>query len=124
MALDPERVISERGCFWLRHIQRWQQQADQTQVSYCRGCELSVSAFRWWRYRLMREGILADKATSSRTLPPESKSFVEISVPEPKQPMAVAPYEIVLSCHRRLLIAENFEDQAVVRLLSILENRC
>jgi hypothetical protein len=93
MALDPERVISERGCFWLRHIQRWQQQADQTQVSYCRGCELSVSAFRWWRYRLMREGILADKATSSRTLPPESKSFVEISVPEPKQPMAVAPYD-------------------------------
>ncbi len=72
----------------------------------------------------MRDGLLSDNATSSRTLPPESKSFVEISVPEPKQTMAVAPYEIVLSCHRRLLIAENFEDQAVVRLLSILENRC
>jgi hypothetical protein len=124
MALDPARIISKRGCFWLRHIQMWQQ-SDQTQVSYCRGCELSVSAFRWWRYRLMREGILADKDTSARTLPPEeSRSFVEISVTEPKQPMGVAPYEIILTCHRRLLIAENFEDQAVVRLLSILEHRC
>ena len=123
MAHDPDGTISERGRFWLQHLQRWQR-SDLTQVNYCLDHELSVAAFRWWRYRLKNDGILADKDTSARTRPAKSGSFVEISVPKKKQPMVTAPYEIVLPCHRRLLIAENFEDQSVVRLLSILEQRC
>jgi len=52
MAQKTSKSLSPRGRFWLKHLQQWQR-SGAMQIQYCKEHNVSVTAFRWWRRKLM-----------------------------------------------------------------------
>jgi hypothetical protein len=126
MAADTQqRSLTQRGRFWLRHLQRWRQ-SGLSQTQYCRRQGLSAPAFGWWKAQLSA----ADKPTESLTdregrTDPQG-AFVEVAVSGSDRPETGGefPYEIALANHRYLRLGRSFEGERVRQLLTLLEERC
>jgi len=116
-----ESTLSQRGRFWLGHIQQWQP-SGVTQVEYCRDHKISVAAFKWWRGRLAKRGFHTEASLTLTKKTSKRPSFVELTKSDAA---TVGPrYEIYLGSNRRLSIAQGFDSQEVAELVSILESSC
>ena len=105
--------------FWFKHIRRWQK-AGITQLQYCDKHNLSLSAFRWWRSRFLKDSDPQKPDTVE-----VSPHFAEVSLPirtEPK--VTVYDYEIVLPNQTQLRLRHNCDPQVVTMLLSVLGAAC
>jgi len=123
MTHDSINNLSQRGQYWLGHIQQWRK-SNTTQCEYCRNRDISVTAFRWWRRQLIRKGIDLSQACDSNAAQSSSGPFVEVSFTRRTAGRDSVVYEIVLLNQRRLCLAEGFDPDAVAALVSILEPRC
>jgi hypothetical protein len=126
MAADKQpRSLTQRGRFWLKHLQRWSQ-SGLSQAQYCRQQQLSVPAFGWWKGQLSAgSGRAGSVITSDKRADPQG-AFVEVAVATSGGPEAGGdfPYEIALGNHRCLRLGRGFEGERVRQLLALLESRC
>ena len=121
MAHGSTTTLSERGAYWLEHVQQWQS-SGLNQVVYCRERGLSATAFRWWRRKFLREDrlVASEDDAADRCRP----GFVEVVDSMSSAPGASGVYEIVLSNQRCLRLWGCFEADAVRTLVSVLEGPC
>ena len=88
---------------------------------YCFAHGLSVNAFQGWRGRFAVEPRDLDVApVESRPLP--LPAFAEVVKDCPDPPPAVAEVEIVLRCGHRLRVGPDFHEEALCRLVLLLES--
>jgi len=121
MAQKTSKSLSPRGRFWQRHIQQWQK-SGATQSRYCREHDLSIAAFHWWRRKLARGG---SGRESPKELPVAPVPiFTEIRIPEGDPAPAMYPYEILLPNRIHVRLRQNFDTEAVSRLVSVLGAPC
>ena len=118
MAHGSTTTLSTRGEYWLGHFRR-REQAGITQAEYCRRHRLSVTAFRWWRRKFLREGRLATRDGGTA-----GSGFVEVVTSMSPSLGSSDVYEIVLSNQRSLRLRGRFEADAVRTLVSVLEGPC
>ncbi len=120
MAQGERKPLTERGRFWLKHIQRWMQ-TDDGPTHFCRTHSLSIAAFTWWRKQFFEQGWLPWER------PAQSSSFVELMRSPPRRSAGPEAgfYEVLLPNERRLRIpAASFDIDHVQSLVSILESPC
>lgn len=121
MAQKASKSLSPRGRFWQEHVQQWQR-SHALQIQYCQEHDLSVTAFRWWRRKLIRDHQVLDPEQGGQ---PESvPTFTEIRIPEGDVAVAAYPYEILLPNRTQLRMGKNFEVKAVAALVSLLRASC
>jgi len=126
MAADKQqRSLTQRGRFWLRHLQRWRQ-SGLSQAQYCRQQHLSAPAFGWWKGRLSAGSVRAESVSTSDKRADPQGAFVEVAVTHSGGSEAGGglPYEIALANHRCLRLGRGFECERVRQLLALLESRC
>ena len=126
MAADKrQRSLTQRGRFWLRHLQRWRQ-SGLSQAQYCRQRRLSTPAFGWWKGRLSAGSGRTESVTLLEEKTAPQGAFVEVAVTHSGGPGADSefPYEIALGNHRCLRLGRGFECERVRQLLALLESRC
>jgi len=121
MAQKASKSLSSRGRFWLKHVQQWQR-SQALQIQYCKEHNLSVTAFRWWRRKLIHDNQVLDPepGVQPEPVPP----FTEIRIPEGDVAAAAYPYEIMLPNHAQLRLRKNFDAEAVTALVSLLRASC
>ena len=122
MAQKASKSLSPRGRFWLKHVQQWQR-SQALQIQYCKEHNLSVTAFRWWRRKLIHDGRVLDPEPGVQ--PEPVPVFTEIRIPEGGAPAAAAyAYEIVLPNRTQVRLRQNFDPQGVSTLVSLLGAPC
>ena len=121
MAQKTSKSLSPRGRFWLKHVQQWQR-SQGLQIQYCKEHNLSVTAFRWWRRKLIHDGQVLDPEPGVQ--PEPVPTFTEIRIPEGDVAAAAYPYEIMLPNHTQLRLRKNFDAEAVTALVSLLRASC
>jgi len=74
--MESERStnLTEDQRYWLDHVNR-SQDVNESMASYARGQDISVTALRYWRKRLIALGVLPDNKPSS--------SFARVHMPIP-----------------------------------------
>ena len=126
MAADkPQRSLSRRGRFWLKHLQRWRQ-SGLSQAQYCRQQHLSAPAFGWWKGRLSAACRPAESMTDLEERTDPQGAFVEVAVSGSggMGGCGTWPYEIALMNPCCLRLGRGFECERVRQLLALLESRC
>lgn len=121
MAQKASKSLSPRGRFWLKHVQQWQR-SHALQIQYCKEHNVSVTAFRWWRRKLIHDDQVLDPEQGVQ--PEPVPTFTEIRIPEGGEREVAYPYEIVLPNRTQLRLRKNFDVQAVSALLSLLRASC
>ena len=117
MARNNLKPLTERGQFWLNHIHQWMQ-SESTQTQYCRHHELALSAFGWWRRRLVTQGWIADDKTA------QPGNFLEVPISGTATGESTMAYEIQFPNQRQLRVPCDFDAEAVSRLVAILDGPC
>ena len=121
MAQKTSKSLNPRGRLWLKHVQQWQR-SDTTQIQYCKEHNLSVTAFRWWRRKLMSGQQVRDP---QKRLPREPvTTFTEIRMPQGGEAAAAYAYEINLPNRTQLRLRRDFDAEAVSALVSLLGATC
>jgi hypothetical protein len=88
---------------------------------YCFANGLNVKAFYGWRRSFLAEGRDVDIVPSeSRPLP--LPAFAEVVEDSPAPPQTVTEVEIVLRCGHRLRVGPDFHEEALSRLVVLLES--
>jgi hypothetical protein len=121
MAQKASKLLSSRGRFWRKHVQQWRR-SDTTQIQYCQEHDLSVAAFRWWRRKLTLGHPAVDSQKELPTAP--VPTFTEIRIPENGAAAAAYAYEIVLPNRTQVRLQQNFDAEAVSKLVSLLGAPC
>ena len=121
MAQKASKSLSPRGRFWLEHVQQWQR-SHALQIQYCKEHNVSVTAFRWWRRKLIHDGQVLDPEPGVQ--PEPVPTFTEIRILEGDVAAAAYPYEIMLPNHTQLRLRKNFEAEVVTALVSLLRASC
>ena len=96
------------GKYWKREINEW----ETTQLSmaeYCRQKKLSYWSFRIWKKRF-----------ESESIPPESPSFVKLSIPGVENSGPSTSFEIHLG-NVWLRVPNNFNEKSLQRILTLLQ---
>jgi len=121
MAQKASKSLSPRGRFWLKHVQQWQR-SQALQIQYCKEHNLSVTAFRWWRRKLIHDNQGLDPEPGAQ---PESvPTFTEIRIPEGDVAATPYAYEITLPNRTQVRLRQNFDADGVSRLVSLLGAPC
>jgi hypothetical protein len=106
--MSQESTGSRRE-FWARHVAAWRA-SGLSQKAYCAREGLRPSTLGWWRWKL-GEG---ERPERPRALAPRL-------VPVRLQAAGSAGFELHLVGERRLHIPNDFDQDALVRLLRVLE---
>jgi hypothetical protein len=122
---QPRTLLTVRGRFWTRHLQRWKQ-SGLSQAQYCRQQQLSAPAFGWWKRQLRTAQTRGSPPATERQVRVKDGSFVELTSVSGGvgAPVGEAVYEIVLASGRQLRLGRHFEPQRVRQLLLVLEGGC
>ena len=126
MAADKQsQSLTERGQFWLGHLQRWRQ-SGLSQTQYCRQRRLSVAAFGWWKGQLSATRIPVRSPGTRSVRGTKKGSFIELTAAGLGGASSgqEAVYEVVLSNRRCLRLGHGFDPEQVRQLLTLLESRC
>jgi hypothetical protein len=122
----PEAAGRPRCAFWREQIGAWLE-SGLTQREYCRRKGLSVSSLRWWKWELGRRGELAKSSVQvgqSGKTAPVSPRFLPVRLLGTALSTGLAsdcPFEIVLRSGYRIRVAENFDSEALQRLIRAVE---
>ena len=121
MAQKTSKSLSPRGRFWRKHVQQWQR-SGATQSQYCREHNLSIAAFHWWRRKLTpgQPGVDPQKELPTAL----ASTFTEIRIPAGDTTAAAYTYEIVLPNRTQVRLPQNFDAEAVSKLVSLLGAPC
>ncbi|MBN1361617.1 MAG: hypothetical protein JW993_13545 [Sedimentisphaerales bacterium] len=124
-ASKGRKQLTERGRFWLRHLERWQP-SGLSQVRYCREHQLSVAAFGWWKGQLSSRRKQPQAGTGACDEIGDEGTFVELSWPDigQRETSASVVYEIALAGGRRLRLGPHFKPEQVRQLVTLLERGC
>lgn len=112
------RGESVRARFWRELITDWER-SGQTQAAFCQARGVRQGTLAWWRRQLRRASV---GATSQRErVGTRAAGFIEMPLTTfPARPA----YEIVLSGGRIVRVPEDFEAEAVSRLVRAVEAAC
>jgi len=121
MAQKTSKSLTPRGRFWRKHVQQWGR-SGATHAQYCQEHKLSVTAFRWWRRKLVDDQPVPRPRKGSR--PASVPTFTEIRIPEGGAAAASYAYEIILPNRTQLRLRQNFDAEAVAALVSLLGVPC
>lgn len=121
MAQKASKSLSPRGRFWHKHIRQWAR-SGATQVQYCKEHKLSVTAFRWWRRKLMDDQPAPGPRRAA--CPASVPTFTEIRIPADGMAAASYAYEIILPNRTHLRLRQHFDAEAVAALVSVLGAAC
>jgi hypothetical protein len=117
MAQKASKSLSPRGRFWHKHVQQWGR-SGATHVRYCEEHKLSVTAFRWWRRKLMDDQAVPSPRKAAR--PASAPPFTEIRIGQGGEAAVTYAYEIVLPNRTQLRRRQHFDPEAVTALVSVL----
>jgi hypothetical protein len=126
MAADKRvKSLTERGRFWLGHLQRWRR-SGLSQSHYCRQRRLSVAAFGWWKGQLSAGSRPSPSPGTRRAGGAKEGPFIELTAAAGKETAGEGEvfYEIVLSNRRCLRLGSGFDPERVRQLLEVLEGVC
>lgn len=104
--------MTERARYWQRWLSRWER-SGLTQSEFCRRHGLKLANFAWWKRKLMSQvGSCRPQAALAK--------FVEVALPAGR----ASGYEVVLSGGRVVRVPDEFEAEAVSRLIVAVESAC
>ena len=119
-----------RSEYWRGQHEAWQR-SGLTQAAFCEEHALSLAAFRWWRWKLKREGsehktpaAPSEKSLRMRLVPvrvvdPETSSPPRLSCSASIQ--APSSFDVLLGSGTCLRVPQDFDAEALSRLLRTLE---
>ncbi len=120
-----------RSEYWRGQSEAWLT-SGLTQADFCEEHELSLSAFRWWRWKLKQK----DTGNKAPAAPLESTiqgmrlvpvRVVDADAPSPtplSRPASIGPpsaFELVLQSGTWIRVPRDFDTEALSRLLRTLE---
>jgi hypothetical protein len=126
------RNAPRRAQFWSRLNEDWGR-SGQTQAEFCRQRGVSLTVFRWWRYRRLQvqpQGLAARRISTPAFVPIRILHVKPKEPPSPvagpsgsrkNRPGAAAALEIVLAGGRVLRVRDDFDGALMRKLLRILE---
>ena len=122
---QSRKLLTVRGRFWARHLQRWSQ-SGLSQTQYCRQQQLSIAAFGWWKRRLATAPTPGRRAATRGKVRGQNGFFVELQSPASgvSLPTDEGAYEIILPGGRQLRLSRHWEPDRVRQLLLVLEGGC
>lgn len=115
---------AERARMWAKYIAGWES-SGLTQQRYCERKAISYDTFKKWRLRLRRHG--ASDASEVHLVPVQVGSAAAVqSEPTPKarrspEVITARGVEIRLASGRGLVLAGDFDEVALGRLVRMLE---
>lgn len=124
-----------RSVYWRGQIQSWIS-SGLTQVEFCQHHELSLPAFRWWRWKLKQEDAKNEALSAPQETNGQSMRLVPVRVVEPELasspvPRVSAPsertstFEVRLQSGTCIRVPGDFDAESLGRLLRTLESvRC
>lgn len=118
-----------RSEYWRGKSEDWET-SGMTQADFCEERDLSLPAFRWWRWKLKKE----DRASTSSLAPAEGGGMrlvpVRVVDPETRSPTALScsataqpasSFEVLLESGTCIRVPGDFDAAALSRLLRTLE---
>ncbi len=105
--------MTERGRYWQRWLSQWER-SGLTQAEFCRRHRLKLANFAWWKRKLTAHV----GSARSRGKPALSAKFVEVGLPTAR----ALVYEVVLSDGRVVRVPNEFDAEAVSRLIVAVES--
>ena len=123
------RFEEPRSEYWRAQSEAWSS-SGLTQATFCEEHSLSLSAFRWWRWKLKRE----DSGKGAYAAPREARDpamrLVPVRVVDPPSRMclssppsadACSSFEVVLASGTTVRVPRDFDAATLSRLLCTLE---
>jgi hypothetical protein len=114
---------------WARINRDWEA-SGLTQVEFCRGRELSLGSFRYWRYRPARSNGFDRLDPATDGLPRSLRDAaapqfvpVRIAAAAPEACTAPRPIEILLTGGQRVAVARGFDPETLQQVVAALEDR-
>ena len=118
-----------RSEYWRDQSEDWES-SGMTQADFCEERDLSLAAFRWWRWKLRREdrgstsSVAPEQGGGMRLVPvrvvdPEARSPRPLSCSTTAQPAAA--FEVLLENGTCIRVPGDFDAEALGRLLRTLE---
>ncbi len=125
------RKRQPRSVYWRGHIQSWIS-SGLTQVDFCQQHELSLPAFRWWRWKLKQEDAENEALSTPQESSGQSMRLVPVRVVERELAGLPAPrvsasgerattFEVLLESGTCIRVPEDFDAESLGRLLRTLE---
>jgi len=120
---EPE----SRSEYWRGQSNAWLR-SGQTQGDFCEEQDLSLSAFRWWRWKLKKEESRPDGFEVEVADQRRGMRFVPVRVVDPESPRPSSAagdsprtFEVILNGGTRVRVPRDFDSEALSRLLHTLE---
>ena len=119
-----------RSEYWRDQSEDWEI-SGLTQADFCSERGLSLPAFRWWRWKLKQEdrgstsSVAPEEGSGLRLVPvrivdAEARSPTPLSHSRPAAPAAA--FEVLLTSGTAIRVPEDFDADALSRLLRTLES--
>ena len=99
---------------WVGRVARWRE-SGATASEFARSLGFSVSALRWWSWKL---GSTRRRGKGAKTTSVSPLTFVEVTSAVRREPI-----EIVLASGTRVLVPVDIEQPALERLFDAIERR-
>ncbi len=124
-SLSPEES-QPRSEYWRAQSEAWQS-SGKTQADFCEDHDLSLTAFRWWRWKLKKEAATAPAEANGqrmrlvpiRVVDLQARSPPPLSCPASSdRPSA---FEVLLESGTCLRVPRDFDAEALCSLLRTLE---
>jgi hypothetical protein len=95
----------------------------QTQVAFCRQRRIEPGPFAWWKRQLRQEGLATDGSVFSDR-PDAAAQASNGFVAALRSTASSAGFEVLLRSGRTIRVPAGFQEQELLRLLSVLERPC
>jgi hypothetical protein len=118
-----------RSQYWRTQSEAWSS-SGLTQAAFCGERSLSLAAFRWWRWKLKREGSANGASTAPREARDQAMRLVPVRVVDspsrtglssPPSADAGSSFEVLLASGTTVRVPKDFDAAALSRLLCTLE---
>ena len=116
---ETEKRKSKGPDYWRRVIEEWIQ-SGKNQKTFCESREISLTAFRWWRHKLLHAAGSAIRKKPNR---PKASSphFIPIGIKPDRSSLPQSSIDLFLPGDRRLRISPGFDAVTLKQLLEVLE---
>jgi len=117
--------LTPRGQFWHQQIRRWSK-SGLTQVEYCLREDLSLAAFRWWKWHLgQQDPSWPPTSCGGAMVKPRLLPVRLIPSPSLSPTSSESVFEVVLKSGYRIRVPADFRAADLRRLIEAVEGpRC